>query len=103
MRGMALATVTATLPYSACTRIEKTTNAPTQPSGSQTTQLSAAGEAQVQAILGKYGNRLSDEQKSEVKRIVGQMQGTYDALRAFKLENSNEPSMIFHVYKPGRE
>jgi hypothetical protein len=101
IRGMALATATATIPYTACTKIEKTTTAPTQTPGTQSSHLSSAAEAQVQTILSKYGNRFSEEQKAEVRRVVGQVQGISDTLRAFKLENSNEPSMIFHVYRSG--
>ena len=62
-------------------------------------QLSPAADAQYQAILAKYGKRLSDEQKTELKRLITQAQKTSDALRAFPLRNSNEPAMIFHVYR----
>ena len=62
-------------------------------------QLSPAAEAQYQAVLAKYGKRLSDEQKTELKRLITQAQKTSDALRAFPLENSNEPAMIFHIYR----
>lgn len=65
----------------------------------QAAQLSPAAEAQYQAVLAKYGKRLSDEQKSELKRLITQAQKTSDALRAFPLDNSNEPAMIFHVYR----
>src|SRR6185503_10194526 len=65
----------------------------------QAAQLSPAAEAQYQAILAKYGKRLSDEQKTDLKRLITQAQKTSDALRAFPLENSNEPAMIFHVYR----
>lgn len=65
----------------------------------QAAQLSPAAEAQYQAILAKYGKRLSDEQKTELKRLITQAQKTSDALRALPLENSNEPAMIFHVYR----
>lgn len=65
----------------------------------QAAQLPPAAEAQYQAILARYGKRLSDEQKTELKRLITQAQKTSDALRAFPLENSNEPGMIFHVYR----
>ena len=65
----------------------------------QAAQLSPTAEAQYQAILAKYGKRLSDEQKTELKRLIPQAEKTSDALRAFPLENSNEPAMIFHVYR----
>ena len=67
--------------------------------GTQASQLSPAAEAQYQAILAKYGKRLSDEQKTDLKRLITLAQKTSDALRAFPLENSDEPAMIFHVYR----
>jgi hypothetical protein len=103
MRGMALATATVAVPFTSCTKLERTTTAPTQPPSSHGEQLSAVGEAQVQAIFGKYGNRLSEEQKADIKRLVKQFQGVSDALRSFKLENSNEPSLIFRIYRAGGE
>ena len=69
------------------------------PESTQAAQLPPAAEAQYQAILAKYGKRLSDEQKTDLKRLITQAQKTSDALRAFPLENSNEPAMIFHVYR----
>jgi hypothetical protein len=66
---------------------------------SQATQLTPAAEGQFHAIVAKYGKRLSDEQKTELKRLITQAQKTSDALRAFPLENSNEPAMIFHIYR----
>jgi hypothetical protein len=69
------------------------------PGSTQAAQLPPAAEAQYQAILAKYGKRLSDEQKTELKRLITQAQKTSDTLRAFPLENSNEPAMIFHIYR----
>ena len=103
LRGMALATVTVTLPNTGCTRLEKTTNAPTHTPTEQASQLSALGQAQVQAIFGKYGNRLSEEQKADVKRLVGQYQGISEALRSFQLDNSIEPAMIFRIYRSEKQ
>jgi len=65
----------------------------------QAAQLPPSAEAHYQAILAKYGKRLSDEQKTELKRLITQAQKTSEALGAFPLENSNEPAMIFHVYR----
>jgi len=69
------------------------------PESTRAAQLPPAAEAQYQAILAKYGKRLSDEQKTELKRLITQAQKTSEALRAFPLENSNEPAMIFHIYR----
>ena len=101
VRGMALAATTAALPYTASARVEKAISASAQATA-QTTQLPAAAEAQYQIILSRYGSRLSDEQKADVKRLVVQYQKISEALNSFPLDNSNEPAMIFHVYKPRR-
>jgi hypothetical protein len=69
---------------------------------SQAAQLAPPADAQLRAILAKHGMRLSDEQKTELKRLLAQAQKTSDALRAFPLENSNEPAMTFHVYRANR-
>ena len=56
-------------------------------------------EAQMAALLSKYGDRLSDEQKAECKRLLIQAQKGSEAMRAFPLDNSNEPATIFRVYR----
>ncbi|HLG15791.1 MAG TPA: hypothetical protein VJH03_14990 [Blastocatellia bacterium] len=68
----------------------------------QSAALSPAGEAQVQSILAKYGARLSDEQKAEVRRLVAQAQKATEAMAAFPLDNSNEPATAFRAYRGRR-
>ncbi len=68
-------------------------------SSSQATQLTPDAEAQVQVILTRYGKRLSDEQKIDLRRLVAQAQKASATLRSFPLENSDEPAMIFHIYR----
>jgi hypothetical protein len=70
--------------------------------GAAAQALSPAGEAQLQTILAKYGKRLSDEQKAEVPRLVGQAQKASESLLTFKLENTDEPATIFRVYRADR-
>ena len=73
-----------------------------QSASSQTPQLSPEAEAQFQAILKKHGSRLSAEQRADVRRLLGTAQKTSDALRAFPLDNSDEPANIFRVYRADR-
>lgn len=96
-RVAAAAAATTALPIASKAAAETPTAGPFE--RTQAAQLSPAAEAQYQAILAKYGKRLSDEQKTELKRLITQAQKTSDALRAFPLENSNEPAMIFHIYR----
>ena len=98
-RGVALAAATVGVPLTARGDVEGTSVIPHQEASPQAPQLSAAGEAQVQTILATYGKRLSDEQKADIKRLVIQAQKTSETLRSFPLENSDEPSLIFHVYR----
>ena len=56
-------------------------------------------EAQMAALLSKYGDRLSEEQKNECRRLLIQAHKGAEAMRAFPLENSNEPATVFRVYR----
>src|SRR3954452_7332535 len=71
-----------------------------KPETPQPPKLSAASQAEVEeryaAILRKYGSRLSEEQKKDVhKSLISQQQGL-DQIRAFPLENSDEPATVFN-------
>jgi len=59
------------------------------------TTLTPVAEAQVQIIFAKYGSRLNDEQKADVRRLIAAAQKGSDELHTFHLENSDEPAMIF--------
>jgi hypothetical protein len=61
----------------------------------QTPGLSPVAEARVQIIFARYGNRLSDEQKADVKRLIAAAQKPSEDLHSFHLENSDEPAMIY--------
>ena len=98
-RGVALAAATVGVPLTARGEAEGALVIPPQEGSPQASQLSAAGEAQVQTILAKYGKRLSDEQKTDIRRLVAQAQKTSETLRSFPLDNADEPAMIFHVYR----
>jgi hypothetical protein len=55
--------------------------------------LSAEGQAEVdariQSILGQYGSRLSEEQKTDIRRLCTLAQPPLDRLRAYHLENAD--------------
>jgi len=55
-------------------------------------------EAKIQAILGKYGSRFSDEQKAEIRRLVTEGQKPLEAMREFSLDNSDQPSTVLKLY-----
>ena len=72
-------------------------------------KLSAPAQAEVEmkvaSIFRKYGDRLSDEQKADIRRIMAESQEGLEKMRAFKLENGDQPADAFRAYrseeKPG--
>ncbi len=54
-------------------------------------------EAKVAEILRRHGDRLDDAQKADIRRLVREAQAPLEALRAFPLENGDEPATILHL------
>jgi nitrous oxide reductase len=55
-------------------------------------------DATVQAILRRYGGRLSDAQKTDIRRLVSEGQKSLQALRAFPLDNADQPGNVLRLY-----
>jgi len=66
-------------------------------------KLSASAQAEVEmkvaSIFRKYGDRLSDEQKTDIRRIMAESQEGLEKMRAFKLENGDQPADAFRAYR----
>ena len=64
-------------------------------------KLSAAARAEaedkINAVFRKYGERLSEEQKTEVRRVLLESQEPLEQLRAYPLENSDEPATVLRL------
>ena len=56
-------------------------------------------EMKVASIFRKYGERLSDEQKADIRRIMAESQDGLEKLRAFALENGDQPADTFHAWR----
>jgi len=60
-------------------------------------KLSPEGQAEVesriQAIFAQYGNRLSDPQKADIRRLATEAQPPLDRLRAFATDNGDGPGL----------
>jgi len=56
-------------------------------------------EARINWIIGKYGARLNDEQRADIRRLIVSGQPGVDAMRAFPLDNAVEPATIFKVWR----
>jgi len=65
-------------------------------------KLSASAQAEVEmkvaSIFRKYGDRLNDEQKADIRRIMAESQEGLEKMRAFKLENGDQPADTFRAY-----
>jgi hypothetical protein len=64
-------------------------------------KLSPAAQAEVQAkiasIFRKYGDRLSDGQKADIRRAMAETQDGLEKMRAFALENGDPPATVFKI------
>ncbi|PYP84474.1 MAG: hypothetical protein DMF61_19910 [Blastocatellia bacterium AA13] len=97
-KGALLATAAAVAPREAAARTSTL-------GGGQSNQqgpVPPVVEAQMQALLGKYGSRLSEEQKADCKRLLVQAQKGAEAIRAFPLDNADAPAASFRVYRKDR-
>lgn len=56
-------------------------------------------EMKVASIFRKYGDRLSDEQKADIRRIMAESQDGLEKLRAFALQNGDQPADAFHAWR----
>jgi hypothetical protein len=60
----------------------------------------SAADSAYQNIMARYGQRFSEAEKADIKRLAAQIQKTSEALNAFPLENEDEPSTVFRPYRP---
>lgn len=59
-------------------------------------------EARINWIFTKYGSRLNDEQRADIRRIISGGQTSIDAMRAYPLGNEVGPPVPFRVYSGKR-
>jgi hypothetical protein len=50
-------------------------------------------EARIQSIFAQYGGRLSDAQKTDIRRLATEAQPPLDRLRAFATDNGDGPGL----------
>jgi beta-mannanase len=60
-------------------------------------------DARVSEVFRRYGDRLSAEQKTEVRRLVGELQKALDKLRAYPLGNGDQPATVLRVVPDAAE
>ncbi len=96
-RGVALATATvATLPVAQLE--ERSAAIPPAQEAAKSPALTSASQAEVdtrvQAIFGRYGDRLSEAQKADVRRLATTLQPQLEKLRAYSIANDDAPAIV---------
>ncbi len=78
-----------------------THNSPQQPSAmlKLSPEAQAEVEMKVAAIFRKYGSKLSEEQKTDIRRIMAENQDGLEKMRAFALTNSDQPATVFRTLR----
>lgn len=64
-----------------------------------TPQAQAEVEAKYASLLRKYGSRLNDEQKLDIRRSLAETQDGLEKMRQFVLENGDEPATVYQNYR----
>jgi len=64
-----------------------------------TPQAQAEVEVKVANIFRKYGEKLSAEQKADIRRVMAEGQEGLEKVRAFVLENGDQPATVFKLYR----
>ncbi len=99
----ALTAAAAALRFEVIAQTEKTPTPvkPQQPPAEAGKELSPAAQAEAQrsyeALIGKYGERFTDEQKKELMRLLEQQQKSIETVRGVFLENGDEPATVLHL------
>jgi hypothetical protein len=57
--------------------------------------------AKYDAMIARYGSRLTDEQKTQARQALEFMQRALEPLRAFPLENGDEPAEMYGALPSG--
>ena len=57
----------------------------------------AEAEQRLQALLAKYGSRLNDDEKRDLRKQVMQGQDALEKLRAFRISNWDEPALALRI------
>jgi hypothetical protein len=90
------------LPSGLLAQVKETTKpAPPPPASQESKPLCPADEPEVNArlesIFRRYGSRLNDEQRADIRRQVTDGQKSLADLRAFPLDNADEPATVLRI------
>lgn len=80
---------------------------PMQSQSDAAAKLSPGARAEVEAklkeIFRRYGSRLSDEQKADIRKVMAETQDGLEKMRAFALSNQDQPASVFELYRAGEQ
>jgi hypothetical protein len=62
------------------------------------TDSQAEVDVKVAAVLGKYGNLLSNAEKLDVRRLLTERQKPLETMRLFPLDNADQPANVLKLY-----
>jgi hypothetical protein len=62
-------------------------------------QAQAEVEMKVAEIFRKYGDKLSADQKADIRKVMAEGQEGLEKMRAFVLQNSDQPATVFKIYR----
>ncbi len=65
---------------------------PALPSAAQ-----AEADRALEAVLARYGTRFTEAQKSDLRSLLAQQQKFLEALRAFSLDNGEQPATVLRL------
>ena len=55
-------------------------------------------DAKIQALFRKYGDRLSEAQKADIRRLLTEGQKPLELMRKFPLDNADQPGNVPKLY-----
>jgi len=79
------------------TEESKSTASPPSSSPPLTSAEEAEADARTDAILRKYGARMTDAEKADVRRQVREGQKSLTEFRAFPLANADAPAVVLNI------
>jgi hypothetical protein len=79
---------------------EKLAQAQTTTGGELPPAARAEAQQSYRAVLEKYGDRLNDEQKKDIARLLEQQQRSIESVRAFMLDNDDAPASALRLHGP---
>ena len=70
-------------------------------------KLSPSARAEVEmkfaSIIRKYGTRLTEDQKMDIRRSLAETQEGLEKMRAFALDNGDQPATVFQLHREGKK